>query len=517
MTTPTRMSLKEKIRESRASQPPCSPMSNSPYCDSPTFTRRECRLGSRSVDISRTGRTRLGVSLSQAKMDQWSMSERVKILEAQLRDKEEVMHENAQLREELASSEKERVRTRERFVEMNDRLKGFISKEQSDRKAMEVELAEARERMRNAVNERDHTMQENAMLRRENELVQEEIVKIRQINADCIDRSVHDRILADTRRENDQLRASLTESVPKAIHERTVSQIAELNHLVSARTRELLNKEKEKASVDQRMKAADERDTANQKLIEKLRDELVDMERMNEGFSKKFVQVERQLARHIPIEDIEAMRLELVDSQKRVNQLMSELTVRAEKDKRISLETSILSQSIDMVRSEKVRLLKQVRALKEDTELVKLSVRNQRIEFNDVLRRQIFAIQAHFQGDINHLVNGIWNLLRQMSLVEAEWESPQTLTDAVTVLRSVVKSAVEDLRAAKEDCYIAKSHVAKLLAKCGEKDDAIRKLNAKLVAVDAGKMQHDSMLSKLRESVESAELRLSASRASRFG
>ena len=211
------------------------------------------------------------------------------------------------------------------------------------------------------------------------------------------------------------------------------------------------------------------------------------------------------------------MRLELVDSQKRVNQLMSELTVRAEKDKRISLETSILSQSIDMVRSEKVRLLKQVRALKEDTELVKLSVRNQRIEFNDVLRRQIFAIQAHFQGDINHLVNGIWNLLRQMSLVEAEWESPQTLTDAVTVLRSVVKSAVEDLRAAKEDCYIAKSHVAKLLAKCGEKDDAIRKLNAKLVAVDAGKMQHDSMLSKLRDSVESAELRLSASRASRFG
>lgn len=512
MPIPRQTIQRERIRESRGSLASGSPLQMSPYSESPKFVNRETRFGGNSMDMTKSSRSGLGISRSQAKIERWSMNDKMRVLEEQVGDREEVFRENMELKERVRVTEQEHERLRERFSDMNSQVKALMQRDESIRSKSEADLAEAREKISALGYERDQTAHENSRLKRDLDLIQEELARVRELASETIDRKIHSRIVGDLKNENDKLRKCVEESVPRAVHERLVIQFEESSHTLIEKSRESVELQRELTRYCSRLKCAEDAESTSRNTISKLKDELIEADNSNDRFSRQLIELERMVASKNKssnaLNELEHMKSELAESQKRMNVLLSELSFKAANEKRLGLEASFLNQSMEIARSDKAKMLARLGAMKEESRILKLAIENDRSEFGESLKGGIAEIQNKFDSSIQQLIHGVWKLLTQFRLVDDSWEKPDRVTDLVVVLKAALTATTNELNRYKSDYEIASTELAKLVARCTEKDGHLRNLSSKLSVLEATRISEDLVMSKLRESIESAESRL---------
>ena len=502
MPTPKIPPQRDRVRENSSSRSFRSPMVASPYGESPKFVNRETGFGEKSLDMTKTSRSSLGLSLSQAKIDRWTMGERIQLLETQLEDREHVLRENMDLKERVRVTEHEHSRLREKFSELNAKVRDFMHREESEEKTSKILM------------ERDQMVHENSRLRRDLDLVQAELSRVRELSAETIDRKIHERLLNDLKVENEKLRRSLEESVPRTVHDRIFIQYQESSQVLLEKSRETVHLEREVSRYMQRLKNAEETEASSRNIIANLKDELVEMERANDRFSRRLIELERLVGgsknkEKDALNELDSMRSELSDAQKRMNALLTELTVKTENEKRLGLEASLLNQSMEIAKSDTSKMLTRLGSMKEELKILKLAVQNDRSEFGECIKSSIAEIQDEFQSNIKQLIHGVWKLLTHFRLVDDSWEKPSRVTDLVLVLKAALAASSNELLKCINECDIAKSDAAHLLETCTEKDEQIRKLSYRLSALESNRANEDMMMSKLRKSIETAESKLS--------
>jgi chromosome segregation ATPase len=499
MGTPTRSSIQNKLRDSLTAIGYQSQASESHFCDSPTLSRRDVKR-EKSLEGSRTGKSGVGLSLSQAKIERWSLVEKLKVLESQLTEMDSISKENIRLHRVLQESEDEKLEIRNKFAAMNDRLKEFLVKEQAERSHLEAELSLTLEENRVLKLDQGACHLENAKVQKEMQLVQNEMLKMRQLNASCIDRSVHERITSDLKQESEQLRASLAETVSQTIYERALKQITDMNDQLVTKSTRITDLEHENIKLSHEIARLGRRETESSRVIEKLRSELSDLEDSNASFRQRLVQVERMSTATVKEDQISmsCLREELKISEKRITEFLSDLGLKAERERRFQLESGMARKSIESVRQDKLRLVNKVKTIREEMELLKISMRNASLEQNNIMTEELTKIQHFYNENLSQFSKGVWRMLQHFNLVDQLEGSPATLTDLVLVLKAVLGEISCELNTFREDIFLLKTDL-------GRKESQIVELTDRLSKVVTGKREDDFVLNEVRQSIESIE------------
>ena len=148
------------------------------------------------------------MSLDALKLQQWPLLDRIRELEGQLLDQNSLKVENADMREKLCANEDEFLKIRERYYELSDRVEKFIDKEKSNQSQLQIEL--------------DVTQQKLNVLSIDHE---KHLTESKKVHAEL------KRVHAEYERvkiENENLQISLSQSVPKVIHQRYFQLIGTL-------------------------------------------------------------------------------------------------------------------------------------------------------------------------------------------------------------------------------------------------------------------------------------------------
>lgn len=502
------MSIHERLQRSLAALASSSPTQGS-VCDSPTFSRREGRSRRFSTEKGSATRLSAGLSLSQAQIEKWSLHERIKELEAQLVNRDDVFKENFDLKTELQSSEAERLRVRDRLIDMNEKLREFVAKEQETRRRLESELSEAKDHIRIAMEQNVQLGAELAKAKKEASIIQDELLKIKQLNADCIDRSVHERILSDMRKETDQLRASIEGSISAPVHDRALRQIDHLHSQLTEQRMLVSSMEQQKHTLQAETRSVEcllmERDAT----IAKLRGELARLESIAETHISRISQLEKSVqdTKREDENKIEAVRSELRKSDARISELLEQQEQTSEKEKRTQLQSSLSRKRFE---KDKARAQGRVKRMREELRDLKVHVNNASTGLHAFAADQVERLLQLADARTTRLLEGIWKLLTQVELIDPTWPQPDTLTDFVIVLRSALKEVVADMRQAR-------SEVVDLSNECESRDRLILELTQKVAQMQSGKQREEQMLSRLRDSIESAQFAITTRRKSTEG
>ena len=480
---------------------------DSSYPESPVLLKRDSPMRGKLSETSRKGKLGVSLSLSQVKIERWSLVEKIKALENQVAEMDVLTSENIRLQRELQESEGEKEMIRAKFADINDKLKGFMAKEQFEKDQLESELRAKTEEVRSKSLDQDALRLENARLRKEIELVEDEMLKMKQLNASCIDRSIHDRVVSDLKRETEQLRLSLKDSISRTIFERTLKQIEELNDHLKAKSTCISELEQERIQLCTRIGCLEKQDIDNTRLIEKLKSELSTLEDSNESFQKRLIQVERMSAASLKEDQlsISSLREELRDSERKITELLSELNLKAERERRFHLESGIARRSIESVKLDKLRLAGKINDIRQETESLKNSIRNSAMEHERYFIDQMKTVQSFYEHNLSEFRKGVWRSLQQFNLIDQLEDPPATLTELVIVLRSILCDTSKEISDAREDMFILKSELS-------QKDFEITELKNRLDVLAAGKKEDDSVLNEFRRSIESIESNLRSSR-----
>lgn len=499
------MSIHERLQRSLVAFASNSPSQGS-VCDSPTFPRREGRSRRFSTERGSTTRLSAGLSLSQAQIDKWSLRDRIKELEAQLVNRDDVFKENFDLKTELQSSEAERLRVRDRLIDMNEKLREFVAKEQETRRRLESELSEAKDHIRIAMEENVQLGAEVAKAKKEASIVQDEMLKIKQLNAECIDRSVHERILSDMRKETDQLRASIEGSISAPVHDRALRQIDHLHSQLTEQRMLVSSMEQEKHTLQAETRSVECLLIERDETIAKLRGELARLESIAETHKSRISQLEKSVrdTKRENENNIESVRSELRKSDSKISELLEQLEQISEKEKRAQIQSSLSGKRSE---TDKARALGRVKRIREELRDLKLQVNNASTSLHAFTADQVVLLLQLAETRTSRLVEGMWKLMTQVELIDPTWPQPDTLTDFVIVLRSALKEVVADMRQAR-------SEVASLSNDRESRDRLILELTQKVAQMQSGKQREEQMLSRLRDSIESAQFAINTRRKS---
>jgi chromosome segregation ATPase len=258
-----------------------------------------------------------------------------------------------------------------------------------------------------------------------------------------------------------------------------------------------------------RLKKSEVAESESIVIVANLRDELLEMERSNDRFTRRLVELNRLVESKNKskdvIDELDTMKNELAEANKRTKLLLSELSVKAENEK-------LLNHSMEIVKSDKSKMVKRVLAMKEEVKILKLALENEKVDFNESIKTGIDEIQLRFDKNIQQLIQGVWKLLVTLELVHDSGDIPNRVTDLVLVLKSALTASTTELSRCRNAYRAALTDNEELVGKASLLEEKLRRLNSRISSFESNRISEDLMMSKLRESIESAETRLNRAR-----
>jgi hypothetical protein len=192
----------------------------------------------------------------------------------------------------------------------------------------------------------------------------------------------------------------------------------------------------------------------------------------------------------------------LRESVKRTTELSLEADRSRENENR-------LNEEIQRVLECNYQTGESIRVLKNELLGLKSEVVNQAASFKQCLTDGAARFQINQSREIHSFISGLWNTLRKNGVVRDTMQQPKKLDEFVNVLKSSLKIHADSLIASRRDAECLKSEVR-------QRDDIIKRLQLSVDTFERGRANEGELISKLRNSIESAELQLLRSKESRI-
>ena len=472
------------------------------FSDSPSFSRRDCRTR-KSMELGRS--SSMSQSLTQAKIERWSLSERIGELESQIWDLREVQRENAGLREELRQAKLENEDVVNRFSEMKDRVNRFIATEESNRLGIENELSIVTEQLQSVTFERDRVSQDSLRLKSEVTLLQQELTRARALIAGSVERSFHERMADELRSEVESVRKSFEGSVPQVVHERVLSQLqtvtSKLAELESAHFK--IGQDIAKTALLMREKD----DT-----IEKLQTQMGLLENRLEKSRLDFEAVQSHVKELAPLVD-DGRKYPLItdalkESIRRAAELTAEIDRKAESEKAMVARFAALERDAREVARWKHSVSLQVKRMKAEFSRLQASATAIRSESDQIVRTGLRQVQEKFTMEIAPIYSDICDLLNKSGITPADWKQPRNSSEIKANLKAGLNAITKEMHHLQAQLEAAENESVHLKSDNVRKTAEIRNLSLEISTLSHERSREDKMLSRLRDSIESAELRI---------
>ena len=490
-----RSSLSDRLRISSETRLSSSPKVNTTFTESPILRHRSPgRLRRSDLSLSVGGSS----SLAQAKVERWSLYERVKELEELLRDRDEIVRINLDLRDRLEQSESDRGTMFAQQEKLIEQLKRFRSKEENTVKGNAEEMRILQENLHTTTLEKDRLVRESSRLINENKIFQEELERMQESILQMIDRTVHERIVEDLRNEIVSIRKSLSETVPQSIHERLISQLAESKSLFDEKSSELIQLKDEimkhenqlnghrnfEANLKSKISLLEEENKSLKETIEKLQGDI--------GLSKTLIEDGRKyrLTAEALKESVKRST-ELSMQQDRRDSLVDELQIDLENLRKIrQFETEV---------HEKTRL--QVASLKHDMMSLRKITVDQSVAFHDSIAVVFETLMNERGMDTRDIISTIWRMLDKLGFIPNDWPCPAGVDELVHTLKTTLAQVASEVsRTATESALVQRE--------LNRRDHELRELRMMIENLERTRGEEKRAISNLRSSMEAAEQRI---------
>ena len=445
-------------------------------------------------------------SLTQAKIERWSLTDRIGQLESELWDLREVQRENADLKEQLRVSKMEQDDTVNRFSEMKSRVNLFISREEATRHSIESELSLATEQVQAVSFERERAVQESLRLRTELAMLQQEMNRVRNLLADSVDREFHERMAQDLKAEVEAVRKSFEGSVPQVIHERVVSQMQQTSTKLTDAEERVRAFQCDNNSVTAVFKDKDEQ-------ISRLQGQLESSE-----VRLKTAQAELDALRlHIKelaptIEDGRKYSLvadALKESMKRGADLNAELARKTDIESSLSSRVIALEKALIEAGRRKHVVDIQVKRLRNDLNAVKSHAESLQASSQEIVQTGIHRIEEKYNMESEEVCSDVYKVMRRLGVVHGEVDKPRSRHELVILLTSTLTALKVELESTHMEAETARLAVGSTRVDLARREAEVRELTMRMSTVAHDRTREDTVLSRLRESIESAEFRMS--------
>ena len=427
----------------------------------------------------------LSSSLAQSKVLRWSLAERVNELEEKLEDYNHICRLNADLRDQLRITQDENRSMIQRYNDLNTRVKSFVSKDETARKAQEQELHELQIESQSMRFEKDRLSNECDRLKSEADILRVEIDRLRAASVESVDRTMHDRMVGDLKDEISSLRQSLEQSVHLTVHERLQLQLSESQSKINSQDLEVRKLNRELEDVRDRYSQVVSDRTALQKTVEDLVEQIKESKNLIED-GRKYRFTAEALKESVRRNDELSV---LVDD------LKNKESNHEHEMKRLDDLTEVMRETINTYRDDLMGL----------RELV----RDQYSTFTRTMQDGLRRLHAGHQREAASFISSVMDLLIKLEYFDGTMEQSMKLTDLAHVLKVCLKR--------KSDALSRQSlNLRSVVNELRSKEESVNRLRCSIEENTRMKRCEDQAMSKLKSSIESAELQLLKTREMRF-
>ena len=438
-------------------------------------------------------------SLAQAKVDRWSNAARIKELEEQLQDRDGIVRLNLELRDRLERIEESWETARYEYeVKLEEQGRSRYADEKYI-KELEADLEDAQQSIRSASFEREKCVREVSRLENENKAFREELDRVQSAILESIDRQMHLKIVEDLRNEISCIRQSLSEAIPQSIHDRLVSQLNDARSLSVSQSSET---DALRAQISQLNAEFTDRKTKESLL----KSEKGQLENENRSLRDSMQKLKDDIRlSHTLIEDGRKYRLTaeaLKESVKRSTELAIDLDRRRDRENELLDDLSNIRNLREIEAEVFGKAKLQLASLKHDLSDFRNQVLDQSVGFHDSIARKMNEILTKRGADNYALTAGIWNILNKLGFVSSEWPRPCSVEDLLMILRTTLTAVASEVsRTATESALVERE--------LSRRDHELREMRALIGNLERARGEEKRVVSGLRDSIESAERRIS--------
>ena len=426
-------------------------------------------------------------SLTKLQLEKWNLQDQIKILEAQVRSRDVLIQENQQLRDELTEAVSERDSFKQKYTELASKLSAFIKKEKADRKHVDSEICKTKKVCDSIELDRERILEEKNRLVEELDFFKAECIRLKDIASQSVDRESLERQKQDILQENSQLRLMLEDSIPKCLYQRLEHQLTETIATASsngANLREL--------QID------------NQRLLSRLNTlEVTEVQN-----STRILELEKDL-KHTQ-DTLTFARRQLLAEKESLEEKSSK-TICDLQEKLQAMENRCrLCEQVSHDQTKLEEFARRVNHVRESSSAMKVEFLNMKRSVANAVQNNLEKILSFHHRVLKLIGHEINCIMAESGFLE---DNPQAgLSESIEALRTLVIRLGRECKSARTavDGWVGEVEALKLVV--SEKDSIIDGLALRLSNFDKAKRAERASIARLRNSIESAERTLNASR-----
>jgi len=442
-------------------------------------------------------------SLTKLQLEKWNLQDQVKMLEAQVRSRDALIQENQQLRDDLLETSTERDSFKQKYTELAHKLSVFLKKEKAERNQVDSEITKTKKECNSIEIDRERILEEKNRICEELEAVKAENTHLKAFMSQSVDRESLERQKQDILQENSQLRLMLEDSIPKCLYHRLEQQLTETVASASVHGASMRELQLDNQRLLTRLNTLEHEEAESCSKIQSLQKELKQSQEALLS-ARKYLIGQEEEAKKIreSLEDKSAVALRTLQEE------MKAMEVRCQ----IAEESLEAFRPGTNMRHKLEELAKQVLHLRESLGSMKVEFLNLKRSIANAVFRDVEKIIAFHQRNIKLVAHDINCIMAESGVFESEGTPHVGLSETLDGMRSLIVRLSRDWRNARSTAEQLMGEVASLKQSVSEKDSIIDGLALRLSNFDRAKRAERASLSRLRNSIESAERKLNASR-----